>query len=194
MSANSRRKRALSPRRVVAISASWSIFRARSENSEIMRSTLKFANQVSPMVPQRRAAQQGLMFFFNSRGITPAPPLHRPLCAPTIRHWGAVAQLGERCVRNAEVGSSILLRSTSDRTHAHLTLKTRATPQTSYAENTHLLTCKQSYKRFYAQLSRHQANRCKCDRCGMSSTSGRITRRLPTPPACHPTLFAAMRK
>ena len=25
---------------------------------------------------------------------------------------GAVAQLGERCVRNAEVGSSILLRST----------------------------------------------------------------------------------
>ena len=27
------------------------------------------------------------------------------------RH-GAVAQLGERCVRNAEVGSSILLRST----------------------------------------------------------------------------------
>jgi hypothetical protein len=26
---------------------------------------------------------------------------------------GAVAQLGERCVRNAEVGSSILLRSTS---------------------------------------------------------------------------------
>ena len=26
---------------------------------------------------------------------------------------GAVAQLGERCVRNAEVGSSILLRSTN---------------------------------------------------------------------------------
>ena len=45
--------------------------------------------------------------------------------AERLRHWhqhrhtakmppscGAVAQLGERCVRNAEVGSSILLRST----------------------------------------------------------------------------------
>ncbi len=27
--------------------------------------------------------------------------------------WGGVAQLGERCVRNAEVGSSILLLSTN---------------------------------------------------------------------------------
>lgn len=37
-----------------------------------------------------------------------------PVCrnAKIINRCGAVAQLGERCVRNAEVGSSILLRST----------------------------------------------------------------------------------
>jgi hypothetical protein len=31
----------------------------------------------------------------------------------TLASTGAVAQLGERCVRNAEVGSSILLGSTN---------------------------------------------------------------------------------
>ena len=33
------------------------------------------------------------------------------------RWFGAVAQLGERCVRNAEVGSSILLGSTKSCLH-----------------------------------------------------------------------------
>ena len=43
----------------------------------------------------------------------------RPFCegcgmdAQSFTQSGAVAQLGERCVRNAEVGSSILLRSTT---------------------------------------------------------------------------------
>ena len=36
-----------------------------------------------------------------------------PAAGYIVDSEGPVAQLGERCVRNAEVGSSILLRSTS---------------------------------------------------------------------------------
>ncbi len=40
-------------------------------------------------------------------------PLHYGALAFILRGDGAVAQLGERRVRNAKVGSSILLRSTT---------------------------------------------------------------------------------
>ena len=45
---------------------------------------------------------------------SPQPRLSKPSKANRINNLqaGAVAQLGERCVRNAEVGSSTLLRST----------------------------------------------------------------------------------
>ena len=39
--------------------------------------------------------------------------LHESVLPNKIIRHGVVAQLGERCVRNAEVGSSILLRSTN---------------------------------------------------------------------------------
>ena len=39
-------------------------------------------------------------------------PFIKPVRLVKLPRHGAVAQLGERCVRNAEVGSSILLRST----------------------------------------------------------------------------------
>ena len=39
--------------------------------------------------------------------------LHIKVKACLLKGLGAVAQLGERCVRNAEVGSSILLGSTN---------------------------------------------------------------------------------
>lgn len=41
--------------------------------------------------------------------------LRRAVRMRALKRCGAVAQLGERCVRNAEVGSSILLRSTITR-------------------------------------------------------------------------------
>jgi hypothetical protein len=44
-------------------------------------------------------------------------PLHRHVQVNKIFSTGAVAQLGERRVRNAKVGSSILLRSTKFSRH-----------------------------------------------------------------------------
>ena len=53
-------------------------------------------------------ACEGVMYSVSSKN---GPPwYHGPASTAKI---GAVAQLGERCVRNAEVGSSILLRSTN---------------------------------------------------------------------------------
>jgi hypothetical protein len=63
-----------------------------------------------PMIADRRlAALQNAALSQIARAGFPAPPVLSLYCAPR----GGVAQLGERRVRNAEVGSSILLLSTT---------------------------------------------------------------------------------